>query len=70
MAVIEVGRAATIFAVSDLYLGREASVRKAFANLRGIRLLRLLGVVAFTVLLYVGVGFIALIVPGIILACG
>jgi len=67
LTVIEVGHAATIFAVSDLYLGRAASVRKAFANLRG-RLLRLLGV-AFLVLLIVGVGFIALIVPGIILAC-
>ena len=68
MALLELGRAATIFAVSDLYLGREASVRKAFANLRGIRLLRLLGVVTLTSL-YVGVGFIALIIPGIILAC-
>lgn len=67
ITLIELGHAATIFAVSDLYLGREVSVRKAFSNLRG-RMLRLFGVVLLSFLI-IGAGFIALIVPGVILAC-
>jgi hypothetical protein len=58
-------QAATIFAVSDLYLGRTASVRGSFARVRG-NILRALGVIFLTGLI-VGVGFIALIIPGLIL---
>lgn len=62
-----IGQAATIFAVSDLYLGRPAGIRESFRQVRG-HVLQVLGVI-FLVGLLVGVGFILLIIPGIILAC-
>jgi uncharacterized membrane protein len=62
-----VAQAATIFAVSDLYLGRTATVRGAFGKVRG-KVLRTIGVI-FLAGLIVGLGFIALIIPGIILMC-
>ncbi|HTS11224.1 MAG TPA: hypothetical protein VMH00_03830 [Candidatus Limnocylindrales bacterium] len=67
MVMIEMAHAATVFAVSDLYLGRTPTVRQSFARLKG-RILRLLGV-AILCGLIVGAGFIALFIPGIILAC-
>jgi hypothetical protein len=57
--------AATVFAVSDLYLGRSTSIRGAYGSVR-YRLLGALGTIFLTGLI-VGVGFILLIVPGIIL---
>lgn len=60
-------QAATIFAVSDLYLGRETSVRSAYRQV-GSRVFRVL-LVIFLAGLVSGVGFILLIVPGIILMC-
>lgn len=57
--------AATVFAVSDLYLGRSVTIRGSFARVRG-KVLRAIGVIILTGLI-VGAGFIALIVPGLIL---
>lgn len=62
-----VGQAGTIFAVSDVYLGRTATIRGSFAQVRG-HILQVLGVIFLTGLL-VSVGFILLVIPGIILAC-
>lgn len=62
-----VGQAATICAVSDLYLGRSATIRSSFGKIRG-QVLQVLGTIFLTGLL-VGVGTILLIIPGIILAC-
>src|SRR5487761_190264 len=62
-----VGQAATIFAVSDLYLGRPVGIRGSFRQVRG-HVLQVLGVI-FLVGLLVGAGLILLIIPGIILAC-
>jgi hypothetical protein len=60
-------QAATIFAVSDLYLGRSASVRASFARVRG-KVLRVIGVILLTALI-VAAGCLALIIPGLILMC-
>jgi hypothetical protein len=60
-------QAATIFAVSDLYLGREASVRGSYARVGG-KALRVI-VILLLVGLAVGVGCLLLIIPGIILLC-
>lgn len=62
-----VGQAATIFAVSDIYLGRPTSIRGSFGQVRG-HILQVLGVI-FLVGLLVFVGFIFLVIPGITLAC-
>ncbi|HVB36734.1 MAG TPA: hypothetical protein VND42_05795 [Candidatus Acidoferrales bacterium] len=62
-----IGQAATIFAVSDLYLGRRASIRGSFGQVRG-HIFQVMGVIFLTGLL-VGVGFILLIIPGIMFAC-
>lgn len=67
LIVLGVAHAATIFAVSDLFLAREATVRAAFNRVKG-RFLRLVGVEILVGLLLI-VGFIALIIPGIILMC-
>jgi hypothetical protein len=60
-------QAATIFAVSDLYLGRETTVRGAYRQV-GTKVFRVL-LVIFLVGLATGVGFILLIVPGFIFMC-
>lgn len=57
--------AATIFAVSDLYLGRSTSIRAAFAKVRG-KVLRVIGVILLTGLI-VFAGCLALVIPGLIL---
>lgn len=62
-----IGQAATIFAVSDLYLNRPVGIRGAYTHLRG-HILQVLGVI-FVTGLVIGVGCIFLIIPGIILAC-
>ena len=59
-AIYAIAQAATIFAVSDLYLGRIATVRASFANVRG-KALRAIGVV-FLVLLMVGAAFFVLLI--------
>jgi hypothetical protein len=60
-------QAATVFAVSDLYLGRSASIGGSYRRV-GAKAFRVLAVLAL-VGLAVGVGFILLIIPGIILLC-
>lgn len=66
LVLIGAAQAATIFAVSDLYLGRDATVRGSYRRVRG-KIGRVLLVMFLTGLLVAG-GFILLIVPGIILA--
>jgi hypothetical protein len=60
-------QAATIFAVSDLYLGRNTSVRESYRR-AGRKAFRVIVILILTGLA-VGVGFILLIIPGIILLC-
>lgn len=60
-------QAATIWAVSELYLGREPSVRDAYLNAKGM-ILVVIGV-SILVGLATVVGTVLLIIPGIILAC-
>ena len=60
-------QAATIFAVSDLYLGRAASVRGSYRKVGG-KAFRVI-LVLILVGLAVGVGFLLLIIPGFILLC-
>ncbi|HTZ74165.1 MAG TPA: hypothetical protein VMB47_09610 [Candidatus Aquilonibacter sp.] len=62
-----IGEAATVFAVSDIYLGRPVSIRGSFNQVRG-HVLQVLGTIFLTALA-IGAGFIALIIPGIILMC-
>jgi hypothetical protein len=61
------GQAATIFAVSDIYLGRTASIRSSFQQVRG-HVAQALGAILLMGLV-IGVGFILLIIPGIFLMC-
>lgn len=60
-----IGQAATIFAVSDLYLGRTATIRSSFRQIRG-HILQALGTI-FLVGLIVGGGFILIFILGAIL---
>jgi hypothetical protein len=62
-----IGEAATVFAVSDIYLGRQTTIRGSFGQVRG-HVLQVLGTI-FLSALAMGAGFIALIIPGIILMC-
>jgi hypothetical protein len=67
LLLVGAAQAATVFAVSDIYLGRPASVRGSYSRVGG----KALRVIAILVLmsLAVGVGFILLIIPGFILLC-
>lgn len=65
LALTGAAQAATVFAVSDLYLGRPATIGSAFQRVRG-NIARVLGVIAL-VGIVVGIGFVLLIIPGIIL---
>jgi len=62
-----IAQAATIWAVSELYLGRETSIRDAYANSKG----QMWMVIAITIMvgLASGIGLLLLIVPGLILVC-
>jgi hypothetical protein len=62
-----VSQGGAIRAVTDLYLGRPTSIAKSLSGMRG-HLLTLFGVVVLNGLV-VGVGMIALIIPGIYLLC-
>lgn len=57
----------TIFAVSELYLGRQTTIAESLGRMRG-QLLNLLGVLILNGLAMAG-GFILLIIPGIYIAC-
>jgi hypothetical protein len=61
------GQAATIFAVSDIYLGRSAGIRSSFQQVRG-HVAQALGAILLTGLA-IFAGFILLIIPGIYLMC-
>jgi len=60
-------QAATVFAVSDLYLGRTPSLRESYRRVGG-KALRVISILIIVGLM-VGFGFLLLIVPGIILLC-
>jgi hypothetical protein len=60
-------QAATVFAVSDLYLNRMSGLRECYRRV-GAKALRVI-VILVLVSLVVGVGFLFLIIPGIILFC-
>jgi hypothetical protein len=67
LVLVGISQAATISAVSDLFLGRETSVRNSYAAAKG----HILTVIVIMILsgLATGIGFIFLIIPGIYLAC-
>jgi len=58
---------ASVFAVSEIYAGRHASIRGSFRLVRGKEWI-LLGVMFLSGLIIMG-GFLALIIPGIYLMC-
>jgi uncharacterized membrane protein len=60
-------QAATVFAVSDLYLHRTPGLRECYKRV-GRKALRVIAILILAGLV-VGVGFLLLIVPGIILLC-
>jgi hypothetical protein len=60
-------QAATVFAVSDLFLGRPTGLRDCYRRV-GAKALRVILILILTGLI-VGVGFVLLIIPGIILLC-
>ena len=62
-----IAQAATIWAVSEVYLGRDASVRESYARSMGMVWV-VIGV-SILVGLATVVGIVLLIIPGIILAC-
>lgn len=64
LAVYVLAQAATVSAVSEIYLGRTTSVRQAYARVRR-KVWRLIGVLLL-ISLMVGAGTILLIVPGIL----
>jgi hypothetical protein len=67
LLAIGVAHAATVAAVSDLYLGRETNVRSAYGRAKS----SFVAVIVVMVLTFlaVGVGALFLIIPGIYLAC-
>ncbi|HVC00231.1 MAG TPA: hypothetical protein VNJ12_13000 [Candidatus Dormibacteraeota bacterium] len=67
LCVFAAAQAATVVAVSDLYLGRAASLRGSYARVAG-RIPTVLLVMAL-VFLMVGAGMIFFIVPGVLLLC-
>ena len=68
LVLVAIGVAASTFVVSDAYLGRETTVQSAFSRAMP-RIWTLLGVSILTSLA-VGIGFVLLIVPGLILLAG
>lgn len=67
LLMIGVAHAATVAAVSDLYLGRETNVPTAYARAKG-SIVAVIVVIVLT-FLAVGVGALFLLFPGIYLAC-
>ncbi len=68
LVVVAIGVGASTFVVSDAYLGRETTVQSAFARAMP-RIWHLIGISILTSLA-VGVGFVMLIVPGLLLFGG
>ncbi|HVB33805.1 MAG TPA: hypothetical protein VNJ52_05460 [Patescibacteria group bacterium] len=67
LCVFAAAQAATVVAVSELYLGRRAGLRQCYARI-GSRIPTVL-LVMVLVFLMIGVGAIFFIVPGVLLAC-
>lgn len=67
LVLVGITQAATVSAVSDLFLGRETSVRESYASAKG-HILTVIGIMILSGLA-TGIGLIFLIVPGIYLAC-
>lgn len=66
LGVLAVSQGATVIAVSHVHLGRPVSIGEAFAGIKGRVLYLALIMIGYWV--GIGVGFVLLIVPGIILA--
>lgn len=66
-AMYAAAQAATIFAVSDVYLGKSTSVRQSYRHVRG-RVGRVFALIIMVGLAMMG-GFVLFIVPGIIVLC-
>jgi uncharacterized membrane protein len=60
-------QAATVFAVSDLYLGRSTGLRECYKRVGG-KAFRVILILILTALIVI-VGFLLLIIPGFILLC-
>jgi hypothetical protein len=58
---------ATVYAVSELYMGRRISIRESFGRVRG-KTWTIFGVLFLSGLILLG-GFLALVIPGIYLMC-
>jgi Membrane domain of glycerophosphoryl diester phosphodiesterase len=67
MVLVGITQAATVSAVSNLFLGRAASVRDAYEGAKG-NILTVIGIMILSGLA-TGVGLILLILPGIYIAC-
>jgi hypothetical protein len=67
MVMMAFAQSATIFAVSDIYLGGSAGLRESYKRV-GTKGFRMFGLILL-VGLSCGVGFLLLFVPGVILAC-
>lgn len=65
--VMGVVQAATVTAVSDIYLGKQASIGESYRR-SWAKALTVIGVILLS-FLAIGVGFILLVIPGIYLAC-
>ncbi|MBI3663040.1 MAG: hypothetical protein HY234_08335 [Acidobacteria bacterium] len=62
-AMYAMAQAATVFAVSEIYLGRQITVRDAYRRVRG-KLMRVIDVL-FSTGLRVAIGLVLLIIPGV-----
>jgi hypothetical protein len=67
MITYAMSHAATVFAVSDLYLGREPNIRSSYFRVWG-KIFRVI-LVVFLTYLCIGASLIFLIIPGIIVGC-
>jgi hypothetical protein len=65
LVVTSVSQAATVVAVSNLHLDRPASIADSFSSVKG-HVLGVMGL-SFLISMAAGVGFLALIVPGVLL---
>lgn len=67
MIIYAMSHAATVFAVSDLYLGRETNIRSSYFRVWG-KIFRVI-LVVFLTYLCIWAGLIFFIIPGIIVGC-
>ncbi len=67
MIIYAMSHAATVFAVSDLYLGRETNIRSSYSRVWG-KTFRVI-LVVFLTYLCIWAGLIFFVIPGIIVGC-